>query len=246
MVSITCAVIGDSGVGKTTLIYIYTTNAILTGFIPRVFDPGTAHLMVDGRVVQLTILDTIGDVRIDEPQRPTAIDIIESNEPDVCLLMFDIMKYDTFHHVKSFWVKELQKTMKKMKKEIPYLLVGNIKNFDNTNRDKIRDYSMTRTEKETEYLLFGFIHKYYSQQALIPKCLIDICCAYYFEIIPISVVEGEVMAKEIGATRYYETHCYGQKMRVFDEAVRDVLFKRDYPNGRRRGRRPGHDGCVLL
>ena len=82
--------IGNPGVGKTTLFNLYTTNAILTEFIPHVLDPYTANLMVDGRLVQLTIVDTIG--RIDEPQRPTAMDIIESNKPDVCLIMFDVIK----------------------------------------------------------------------------------------------------------------------------------------------------------
>ena len=64
---------------------------------------------------------------------------------------------------------------------------------------------------------------------------------------PISALEGEKVAKEIGAKRYLECSAKeGRGVReVFDAAVRESLRKKGFA-GVRRGRGEGGKKCVVL
>lgn len=61
---ITCVVIGDCGVGKSSLVVSYTTNDFPTQYVPTAFDNYSVDVSVGTRLVHFDICDTGGKVNI--------------------------------------------------------------------------------------------------------------------------------------------------------------------------------------
>lgn len=61
---ITCVVIGDCGVGKSSLVVSYTTNDFPTQYVPTAFDNYSVDISVGTRLVHFDICDTGGKVNI--------------------------------------------------------------------------------------------------------------------------------------------------------------------------------------
>ncbi len=59
---ITCVIIGDSGVGKSSLVVSYTTNDFPTQYVPTAFDNYSVDVSVGPRLVHFDICDTGGKV----------------------------------------------------------------------------------------------------------------------------------------------------------------------------------------
>lgn len=59
---ITCVIIGDSGVGKSSLVVSYTTNDFPTQYVPTAFDNYSVDVSVGTRLVHFDICDTGGKV----------------------------------------------------------------------------------------------------------------------------------------------------------------------------------------
>lgn len=59
---ITCVIIGDAGVGKSSLVVSYTTNDFPTHYVPTAFDNYSVDVSVGTRLVHFDICDTGGKV----------------------------------------------------------------------------------------------------------------------------------------------------------------------------------------
>ena len=63
---ITCVIIGDSAVGKSSLVVSYTTNDFPTQYVPTAFDNYSVDVSVGNRLVHFDICDTGGKVTLIE------------------------------------------------------------------------------------------------------------------------------------------------------------------------------------
>eukprot|EP01084_Bolivina_argentea_P131381 231905_1 len=102
-------VTGDKGVGKTSLLISYTTNAFPSEYIPSTFDEYSANVMLDNRPVQLSLHDT--------PPHGSGHDY---GGTQIFVLCFAINNRESFNSVRDNWLPELTQH----RAGIPYILCG--------------------------------------------------------------------------------------------------------------------------
>lgn len=112
--SLKFVVLGDSAVGKTSLMMSFTTDKIPEKHAPTIYDKFNVSQTVYGKRMSVTWCDTAGQEDFAH-LRPLCYPQV--NAAVVC---FSVINRESFEHVKDKWVKELQHHCPK----VPIVLVG--------------------------------------------------------------------------------------------------------------------------
>lgn len=108
-------VVGDGAVGKTCMMMAYSQNIIEEEYIPTVFDNYSCHVLVDEKVIALSLWDTAGQEDYDR-MRP-----LSYPGTDVFIIAFNLVSPASLNNVKFKWLPELKHHCP----DVPIILVGN-------------------------------------------------------------------------------------------------------------------------
>ena len=117
---IKCVLIGDEGVGKTSLLVAYTRNKFPEFYVPDILDTCAVNVKLKNRTYTLGLFDTSVSCEQD------------LSNIDVCLLCFSLDKPESLQNAKEKWFPIVK--MNNTKAHI--ILVGlksDLKNVMNTN-----------------------------------------------------------------------------------------------------------------
>eukprot|EP00029_Vermamoeba_vermiformis_P013889 TRINITY_DN8837_c0_g1_i1.p2 TRINITY_DN8837_c0_g1~~TRINITY_DN8837_c0_g1_i1.p2 ORF type:complete len:232 (-),score=18.67 TRINITY_DN8837_c0_g1_i1:177-872(-) len=123
--------IGDTAVGKTSMLISYTTNSFPGDHVPTVFDNYTATTIYKDHAVRMGLWDTSGSSDYDK-MRP-----LSYPGTDCFILCFSINNKESCEHVKTKWVPEIKAHTTD---DIPFLLVGtklDLRDDDNDDKDRL-------------------------------------------------------------------------------------------------------------
>jgi len=107
-------VIGDSAVGKSSLLISFSTN-FPTTHIPTVFDNYSANLIVDGSAINLGLWDCAG-----APDFATLRPLSYAGT-DVFLICFSLIDCDSYDNVTEKWLPEIAN---ENLSHVPVIIVG--------------------------------------------------------------------------------------------------------------------------
>lgn len=113
-VSLKCVLVGDSAVGKTSLLQTYTSDKFTTTHNPTIYDKFSTSLTVFGQRVNMTLCDTSGSDDFGH-LRPLCYP-----QADVVLVLFSVTDYSSFENARGRWLKEVKRHCP----SIPVLLIG--------------------------------------------------------------------------------------------------------------------------
>ena len=112
--AIKCVVVGDGAVGKTCLLYSYTSNVFYEDHVPTIFDNMYMNVCFRGSNVHFNLWDTAGQEDYDK-LRP-----VSYPRTDVFVLCFSLTNPASFENVRTRWLPELRHHCP----SVPIILVG--------------------------------------------------------------------------------------------------------------------------
>ena len=117
--------IGDSGVGKTSLIQMFEHSRFTDNFKPTIgSDFSNKEITIDGRIIMLQIWDTAGQ------ERYQSLGTAFYRGADCCMLVYDITNRASLDNLESWKESFLQKSMVVQPDSFPFLVVGNKLDLD--------------------------------------------------------------------------------------------------------------------
>ncbi|XP_077408534.1 rho-related GTP-binding protein RhoV [Vanacampus margaritifer] len=99
---ISCMLVGDGAVGKTSMIVSYTLNGYPVDYKQTGFDVFSGQVQVDGSPVRVQLVDTAGQEEFDEFRS------LSYSHTDVFLLCFSMVNPASFHNITKKWVPEIR------------------------------------------------------------------------------------------------------------------------------------------
>ncbi|KAM7395629.1 hypothetical protein PAMA_007072 [Pampus argenteus] len=152
---ISCMLVGDGAVGKTSMIVSYTSNGYPAEYKQTGFDVFSGQVQVEGSPVKVQLLDTAGQEEFDEFRA------LSYAHTDVFLLCFSMVNPTSFHNITKKWVPEIRA----YNPSSPIILVGTqsdllldvnvLINLDRSNVKPVlnsRARSMAEKIRATDYI----------------------------------------------------------------------------------------------
>ncbi|XP_061901129.1 rho-related GTP-binding protein RhoV isoform X1 [Entelurus aequoreus] len=99
---ISCMLVGDGAVGKTSMIVSYTSNGYPVDYRQTGFDVFSGQVQVDGTPVRVQLVDTAGQEEFDEFRS------LSYSHTDVFLLCFSMVNPTSFHNITKKWVPNIR------------------------------------------------------------------------------------------------------------------------------------------
>jgi len=135
-------VVGDSAVGKTSMLISYTSGVYPKEYVPTVFDNLSTLLVVDETPYDISLYDTAGHEGYDR-LRPIAYP-----STNIFLVCFSIDSQDSYNNVGQKWIPEIQHHCP----QVPFILVGtkaDLRNGEKTNKEHNSSPALILSEKGT-------------------------------------------------------------------------------------------------
>jgi len=120
-------ILGDSGVGKTSLMNQYVSNKFTSAYKATIgADFLTKEVMVDDKLVTMQIWDTAGQERFQ------SLGVAFYRGADCCVLVFDVTNAKSFEHIENWRDEFLTQAAPRNPESFPFILIGN--KIDQENR----------------------------------------------------------------------------------------------------------------
>ena len=113
--------IGESGVGKTSIISRYMTDTFSStlGSTPGAnFTTKTVFLKNENQSIKFEIWDTAGQ------ERYRALAKVFYKNAAVCVLVYDITRKTSFNELKNYWYKEIKENAQKDVSKIIFIKIN--------------------------------------------------------------------------------------------------------------------------
>lgn len=98
------AIIGDGGVGKTSMCVRLVDNKFSSVYVPTCFEAKPFSMTLLGRDYELTILDTAGQEDYDKLRKTLAYD----SNPHVIVVCYAINNEKSYDNVRNYWYPEIR------------------------------------------------------------------------------------------------------------------------------------------
>uniref|UniRef100_A0A8C5PXW6 Rho-related GTP-binding protein RhoH n=1 Tax=Leptobrachium leishanense TaxID=445787 RepID=A0A8C5PXW6_9ANUR len=126
MNSVKCVLVGDSAVGKTSLLVRFTSEAFPDVYRATVYENTGIEVYMDGTQISLGLWDTSGNEAF-KSIRPLSF-----QHADIVLLCFSVSNHASFLNLRSKWIAEVRQHLP----NIPVLVVAT--QTDQREMDQIR------------------------------------------------------------------------------------------------------------
>ncbi|KAF9885362.1 Rho GTPase [Aspergillus nanangensis] len=122
-----CVAIGDNGVGKTTLITLYTTGSFCPE-VPIVADNYSMNVKVHDEPYELSLWDT------HKPEEHDRLRPLSYPGTDILILCFSVVNRSSFENAGRVWLDEMNYYVP----GVPWLLIGTQTDRRNGDKDNIQ------------------------------------------------------------------------------------------------------------
>lgn len=112
--SLKCVLVGDTGVGKSSLAARLTSRTFKTDYEPTLFDNFAATVSVEDKPFHLSLFDTAGKEDFNK------LRVLSYIKSDVFIVCFSVNNPESLHHVSEVWVPELKQYVP----DTPFIVVG--------------------------------------------------------------------------------------------------------------------------
>lgn len=103
--SIKCVLVGDSAVGKTSLLVRFTSETFPEAYKPTVYENTGVDVFMDGIQISLGLWDTAGNDAF------RSIRPLSYQQADVVLMCYSVANHSSFLNLKNKWISEIRSNL---------------------------------------------------------------------------------------------------------------------------------------